>query len=243
MSKEWFQNWFNSPFYHILYKQRDKEEAELFIDNLCTYLEPDKNATMLDIACGKGRHSIYLNTKGYDVTGIDLAYNSIRFAKQFENEKLHFFVHDMRRLFYINYFDFAFNLFTSFGYFETEKEHVNALKAFSKALKSDGKLILDYMNSQKIINNLVEEESKTIENINFHITRSVKNEKIVKTINFTHDDKNYAFKEEVSDFKLADFERLFSLAGLKIEKLFGDYNLNDFNPDNSDRLIFVCNKI
>jgi len=243
MSKEWFQNWFNSPFYHILYKQRDKEEAELFIDNLCTYLKPEKNAKMLDIACGKGRHSIYLNKKGYDVTGIDLAYNSIKFAKQFENEKLHFFVHDMRRLFYINYFDFAFNLFTSFGYFETEKEHINALKSFSKGLKKDGRLILDYMNSQKIINNLIEKENKTVEDINFHITRNVKDGKIVKTISFAHKDRNYTFKEEVSDFKLADFEKLFSLAGLKIEKLFGDYHLSDFDPGNSDRLIFVCNKI
>src|SRR6476620_1008681 len=109
MPKKWFQNWFNSPYYHILYKQRDDEEAELFIDNLCSFLKPAREARMLDIACGRGRHAIYLNKKGYDVTGIDLSISSIKFAQQHENPKLHFAVHDMRHLFYINYFDFAFN--------------------------------------------------------------------------------------------------------------------------------------
>ena len=102
------------------------------MDNLCAYLQPQPEARILDIACGRGRHSIYLNKKGYDVIGIDLSESNIRHAKDFENEHLHFFVHDMRHLFYINYFDIAFNLFTSFGYFETRKEHVKALKMFLK---------------------------------------------------------------------------------------------------------------
>ncbi len=242
MSKEWFQNWFNSPYYHILYKKRDNEEAELFIDNLCSFLQPATDAKMLDIACGKGRHAIYLNKKGFDVTGIDLSYNSIKHAKQFENDKLHFHVHDMRKLFYINYFDFTLNLFTSFGYFETEKEHINTLKAFRKSLKDDGKLVLDYMNSQKIINALVEKEVKEIEGISFHISRSVKNGKIIKTIDFTHNNNAYSFKEEVRDFNFVAFESLFKAAGLEITHTFGDYDLNDFDANSSDRLIFVCKK-
>lgn len=243
MSKEWFQSWFNSPYYHILYKQRDKEEAELFIDNLCASLNPSTDAKMLDIACGKGRHSIYLNKKGFDVTGIDLSFNSIKYAKQFENEKLHFFVHDMRKLLFINYFDFALNLFTSFGYFNTEKEHISALSAFAKSLKKDGKLVLDYMNSQKIINNLVEREVKHVDGIDFHITRSVINGKIVKTIDFEAENNSFAFKEEVRDFKLEDFKKLFAQSGLEIDLIFGDYHLNDFDVNKSDRLIFVCKKI
>lgn len=242
MPKKWFQNWFNSPYYHILYKQRDDEEAEFFIDNLCNFLKPSEDSLMLDIACGKGRHAIYLNKKGYDVTGIDLSVASIKYAQQFENKKLNFFVHDMRRLFYINYFDFVFNLFTSFGYFETDNEHVNALKAFRKALKKDGKLVFDYMNSQKIINKLVPSEVKSVDGIDFHINRFVENGKIVKTIDFKHKNKKYAFKEEVRDFKLHDFERLFNAAGLEICNIFGDYNLNDFDINQSDRLIFVCKK-
>jgi SAM-dependent methyltransferase len=242
MPKKWFQNWFNSPYYHILYHQRNDEEAEFFIDNLCAFLKPDLNSRLLDIACGRGRHSVYLNKKGYDVTGIDLSFASINYAKQFENEKLHFYVHDMRYLFYINYFDIAFNLFTSFGYFETEKDHVNSLKTFRKSLKKDGLLVLDYFNSQKIIKNLNQHEVKQVEGIDFHINKKVVDSKIVKSIVFEHKNKEYAFKEEVKAFTFNDFERMFVSSGFKILHYFGSHSLERFDELKSDRLIFICKK-
>ncbi len=242
MPKKWFQNWFNSPYYHILYKKRDEEEAELFIDNLCSYLKPGLKARILDIACGRGRHAIYLNKKGYDVTGIDLSITSIKHAQAFENSQLHFFVHDMRYLFYINYFDFAVNLFTSFGYFETDKEHINALKTFRKSLKKNGFLVIDYMNSLKISNHLVSKEIKEVEGIEFHINRIIEDDKIIKTIDFEHRNKIFAYKEEVRNFTLNDFIRLFEASGLEITAKFGDYHLNEFDENKSDRLIFICKK-
>jgi len=242
MPRKWFQNWFNSPYYHILYHQRDDEEAEFFIDNLCSFLKPANNARLLDIACGRGRHSVYLNKKGYDVTGIDLSYANIKFTRQYENDKLHFFVHDMRSLFYINYFDIAFNLFTSFGYFETEKEHINALITFRKSLSKDGTLVLDYFNSKKILLNLTQQEVKHVDGIDFCISKKVVNDKIVKTISFEHKDKDYTFKEEVKAFSQQDFERIFKLSGFSILNCFGGYTLNEFDKTKSDRLIFICKK-
>lgn len=242
MSRKWFHNWFNSPYYHILYNHRDNNEAEYFIDNLCAYLKPEQNSRLLDIACGRGRHSNYLNKKGYDVTGIDLSYASIKFAQQFENEKLHFYVHDMRNLFYINYFDIAFNLFTSFGYFNSEKEHVNSLKSFNKALKKDGVLVLDYFNCEKIVRHLTPQEVKQVDGIDFYISKKIVDGKIIKSISFEHKNKDFAFKEEVKSFSFSDFERLFKKSGLKIDSYFGDYSLQPFDECKSDRLIFICSK-
>lgn len=242
MPIKWYQNWFNSPYYHILYHQRNDEEAEFFIDNLCSLLKPSKNSTILDIACGRGRHSIYLNKKGYDITGIDLSYSNVKFAKQFENEKLHFFEHDMRHLLNINYFDIALNLFTSFGYFETERDHINSLKSFRKALKPDGVLMLDYFNTNKILKNLTRQEVKHVDGIDFNISKKVVNDKIVKSIAFEHKGKDFHFKEEVKAFTLNDFQRLFELSGFEIKDYYGDYSLNSFNELKSDRLIFICKK-
>ena len=73
MQQSWFKDWFNSPYYHQLYFKRDDKEAEAFIDKLINYLKPPAGSTMLDVACGKGRHSIQLANKGFDVTGIDLS--------------------------------------------------------------------------------------------------------------------------------------------------------------------------
>lgn len=242
MSKKWYQNWFNSPYYHILYHQRNDNEAEFFIDNLLAYLKPSADSKLLDIACGRGRHSVYLNKKGFDVTGIDLSYANIKYALRFENEKLHFFVHDMRYLFYINYFDLGFNLFTSFGYFNTEKDHINALKAFSKSLKKNGMLVLDYFNSEKILRNLVGTEVKHIDGIDFYISKKIVDGKIIKMINFEHKKRKFSYQEEVKAFSLADFERMFEHSGFKIFHYFGDYALNEFDAEKSDRLIFICKK-
>ncbi|WP_316794001.1 class I SAM-dependent methyltransferase [Pedobacter frigoris] len=242
MQRKWFQYWFNSPFYHILYSQRNDAEAEFLIDNLSAYLKPAAASRILDIACGRGRHAIYLNKKGYDVTGIDLSEQSIKYAQQFEQKNLHFFVHDMRKLSFINYFDIALNLFTSFGYFETEKDHVNALKAFRKGLKENGTLVIDYFNTEKIVKNLTHQETKTLEGIEFHLHKFVSEGKIIKHINFEHRGKTYAFEERVQAFKLSDFERMFEKSGLAITATFGSYALDPYDEIKSDRLILVCKK-
>ena len=242
MPKKWFQNWFNSPYYHILYNQRNDVEAEFFMDNLCNYLKPSIDSNVLDIACGRGRHSVYLNKKGYAVTGIDLSVANIKFGQQFENEKLQFYVHDMRNPFYINYFDIAFNLFTSFGYFETEKDHVNALKTFRKSLKKNGILVLDYFNTHKIMNHLTSQEVKHIEGIDFYISKKITEGKIIKSISFEHKNKDYSFQEMVNAFTESDFLRMFEKSGFEVLNHFGDYSLNQFNKTTSDRLIFICKK-
>ena len=100
-NRPWFKDWFNSPYYHQLYFKRDEAEAKKFINKLIEHLQPAKESFMLDIACGRGRHSRILAAMGFDVTGIDFAAESIKEAKKFETENLHFFVHDMRLPFWI----------------------------------------------------------------------------------------------------------------------------------------------
>ena len=242
MPDKWYQSWFNSPYYHILYSQHNDSEAEFFIDNLCSKLQCNVNATILDIACGRGRHSIYLNKKGFDVTGIDLSQENIKYAKSYENETLHFYEHDMRHLLYINYFDVALNLFTSFGYFDSEKDHINALVSFRKALKPNGILVFDYFNSKKTLNDLTDKETKTVAGIDFHIQKKVENIKIIKTIDFEDKGRAYHYTEEVVAFSFSDFEKLFKISGFEIMNIFGDYALTEYNESTSSRLIFICRK-
>ena len=77
---QWFTSWFDTPYYHTLYKDRNHSEAQVFMDNLTNYLNVPEHGEILDLACGKGRHSIYLNSLGYNVTGVDLSENSIEYA-------------------------------------------------------------------------------------------------------------------------------------------------------------------
>lgn len=235
---QWFASWFDTPFYHILYKDRDHSEAQQFMDNLTGYLNLPEQGKILDLACGKGRHSVYLNKLGYDVTGVDLSENSIAYAKQFENDTLHFDVHDMCQP-YNKQFDAVFNLFTSFGYFENEEDNLKTIKAIKEDLNSFGFGVIDFMNSEYVINNLVAEDSKTVEGITFKQKRYVEDGYIIKDISFTANDENYNFQERVKAFTLQDFEALFEKAGVYLLDVFGDYKLNKFHKNTSQRLVMI----
>jgi SAM-dependent methyltransferase len=240
--REWFAGWFDSKYYHILYKDRDYLEAQHFLDNLVSRLQLAPGLRVLDMACGKGRHSVYLAQKGFRVTGVDLSEKSIAYAKQFENDRLSFYVQDMRKPFHINYFDVVLNLFTSFGYFEKEGDNLKAIRSMAKAVKPGGSVVIDFMNSAYVIKNLVKQEEKTVEGITFAIRRWVDSGFIVKEIAFDADGHEYIFHERVRALTLADFAEYFNSAGLKIIHLYGDYQLNSFDEQRSGRLIMAAEK-
>lgn len=241
-TREWFGDWFNSPYYHILYKHRDYAEARLFINNLDQLLHFNPDQKFLDLACGKGRHAIFLNEKGLDAVGVDLSPQNIHEAKQHENEKLHFYVHDMREVFRIEEFDYVLNLFTSFGYFETEAENERAISATATALKKDGCFIIDFLNPTLVINNMVLCEKKTIDGIDFSISRKYSEGYIYKDIEFKVEGKDYYFQERVQAIFKDKFLQYFKNAGLSLKQTFGDYNLNPFNEKDSPRMIFLLQK-
>jgi SAM-dependent methyltransferase len=237
-SENWFSTWFDSPYYHILYKNRNEEEAQVFMDNVTHYLNMPENGTILDLACGKGRHSIYLNKLGYQVTGVDLSENSIAVANESSNESLRFKTHDMREPMNETY-DAVFNLFTSFGYFDTYEDNIKTLKAIKDSINEYGFGVIDFFNADFIIENLVAEETKEIDGITFNIKRFVENKKIIKEIRFEDKGETYNFTEKVSAFTLSDFESMMEEAGIFLLEIFGDYKLRKFYKTQSERLIMI----
>jgi len=236
----WFAEWFDSKYYHILYQHRDYAEARLFMDNLVAHLNVPPRATIWDLACGKGRHSIYLAEKGFDVTGTDLSEQSITAAQASEHEHLSFFQHDMRTGFRINYFDYVFNLFTSFGYFDTEKDDLDVLRNVSKGLTTNGVFVMDFLNAQYVADHLVAKEEKVLSDITFYIQRHITDGYIIKTIAFEAEGKQHQHQEKVRAFTPDELISLFKKAGLSVKNTFGDYELNPFDAKHSPRLILSC---
>lgn len=237
-TKNWFASWFDTPYYHILYKERNYREAQVFMDNLTHYLNLPEKAKVLDLCCGKGRHAIYLNQLGFDVIGADLSENSIAEAKRNQNENLHFQVHDMRETFE-DKFDAIFNLFTSFGYFENDDDNLTTLKAMKESLTEHGFAVIDFMNVNQVINNLVPEEIKKVDGIEFHIKRYLSDGHIYKEIDFEDQGEKFHFTEKVKALTLKDFEEMMEEAGIYLLDIFGDYKLKKFHKTESERLIMI----
>ncbi|WP_456377202.1 class I SAM-dependent methyltransferase [Lutibacter sp.] len=236
--KEWFALWFNTNYYHILYSHRNDTEAQEFMKNIVDFLKLKKDDLLLDLGCGKGRHSIYLNSLGFNVVGADLSKNSIQQAKKFENERLKFIEHDMRNPFDRKY-NAILNLFTSFGFFEEDSEDIKILQNIKNGLKTNGIAIIDFMNVKKVIANLVEEEIQIIAGISFKINRYIKDGFIVKEINFDADGKHHTYFEKVKILNLTKIKSYLNSVDFKIKHIFGSYQLEIFNEITSDRLILV----
>jgi len=247
---QWYASWFDTPYYHILYRDRDYQEAGAFMRRLTKRLQLSKTSHIMDLACGRGRHSMYLNRLGYKVTGVDLSPSSIDFAKaqlknnttsisNVENEdsllpldssRINFEVHNMT-VPHDQQFDAVFNLFTSFGYFDDVADNVNTIKAIHANLKPGGYGVIDFMNAPYVVKNLIAFNEKTEDSITFK-----------QSIKFTDQERDYHFTERVSALELTDFISYFEKAQLELVDVYGDYHLNDYDVSTSERLIMIVRK-
>jgi SAM-dependent methyltransferase len=241
-TKEWFEDWFNSPYYHTLYGNRDENEASMFIEALLTQLNPSPDSTFLDLACGKGRHAIKINSMGFTTWGVDLSEESILYAKQFESGKLKFKVGDMREVNFDLRFDFVFNLFTSFGYFNDRGENHRMLNAISRQLKPNGQLVIDFLNYHKIKDKFPSTEIVTRGGIDFHIEKHIHDGRIIKDIRFNDKGQNYHFSEKLQAIDSEEMLQMLEKAGFAVKTIWGDYRLLPYRKEESDRLILWVEK-
>lgn len=241
----WYKDWFNSPYYHKLYFDRDEEEAAAFIGALIRHLRPAPDSHMLDVACGKGRHSKTLAALGFYVTGIDISPDSIAQAKAYENDRLDFYVHDMRLPFWGNYYHYAFNFFTSFGYFRTRREHDDAIRTIARSLRPDGYFVIDYLNVHYAEAHLVPEETRRMEDTLYTIHRWDNETHFFKkiTVNDPELKEPLVYTEKVMKFSLGDFTDMLAYQGLQVQEVFGDYRLQPYDVRLTPRLIIIARKM
>ena len=240
---DWFSTWFDSPYYHILYANRDDREAEQFIRALQSYLSIPSGAFVLDAACGKGRHAKTLQQLGLDVEGFDLSPSNIAEANKLANDQLNFFVHDIRvSLPKSGQYDVVFNFFTSFGYFDDPSDNARAFQTFAAGLKSAGTLIVDFFNPTYVLANLVAQEIIQHGGIDFHIKRWEESGFLYKSISFEDQGRTYDFLEKVELISKDDFLHYADQAGLQFLNLAGDYSLAKFDAQTSPRMIFFWGK-
>jgi 2-polyprenyl-3-methyl-5-hydroxy-6-metoxy-1,4-benzoquinol methylase len=242
--QEWFATWFDSEYYHLLYNNRSEEEAQEFIQKLAAQLQLPAHAAVLDLACGKGRHSRTLQQLGYDTTGVDLSPQSIAYAQQYQADTLHFAVHDMRNVLAVNYFDAVLNLFTSFGYMQTQHQNQQVATAMYAAAKPGALLVIDFLNAHKLLQQFATPVNYTEQrgDVCFNITKFVKDGRIFKQIQITENNAELGtFQEQVQLLQLADFVQLFN-GKAKLLAHYGSYNLSPYSAMESDRLIMIFQK-
>ena len=243
----WFESWFDSPYYQLLYQHRDNREAQYFIDHLYAKFEIQPSHKILDLACGAGRHAIYMASKGNTVTGLDLASNSIAEAKAKvlelpEKLNIEFQVADMRDFDLKTSFDFVFNLFTSFGYFENKNENLDVLASIKKHQAKGGILVIDYLNSKQVRAKGEESYTKVNDAVQFEIHKYFEGDFVKKEIKVIDQNGVFHFREQVQLFESNELESMLSAQDYQMSEHFGDYDLRPYSQT-SPRSIWVGTRL
>ncbi len=241
-TKAWFESWFDTPYYHILYAHRNDSEAHAFIDRLVDHLQPPAGIQLLDVACGKGRHSNYFAEKGFRVDGIDLSPENIRYAREHAAAGTQFFIRDMRSINEENRYEWVVNLFTSFGYFDTPAENKKVLQEIYRALKPGGTFIFDYLNPHFVRHNLQQTSYTEKGNVQIRTRKSEQNGHVVKEICVRDGDKDLRFEEKVKLLEPALLRSWLEETGFTIAETWGDYTLSPLLEEESPRSVFYARK-
>ncbi len=245
MKKDWFRDWFSNKYYLELYKHRDEKDAIDLINLIQRNINLIKGYNVLDICCGSGRHSIELAKRGYDVTGFDLSKFLIGEAVKNKNLspeknlKLKFFIKDMRNFNFNHSFDLAINIFSSFGYFENDKENFSVFKNVSSSLKNGGFFVFDFLNESFLRKNLIRENFVVLKNKKVILKRRIENNLIFKDIKIGEK----VFSERIKLYSIDIIKKELQKNNLNVQKIFGDYYGNKFKKYESKRFIIITKKV
>ena len=245
----WFESWFDNPHYHQLYGHRSDAEAEAFVSAMHAHWGWDQ-LTLLDLACGKGRHARAAAAKGHTVVGLDLSPNSIAAARleHADVSGLTFLEGDMRDFGLTQQFDGILNLFTSFGYFSTEEEHLAVLKAIHRHIKPGGFLVLDFLDVAFAQRHLVPSESLERSGVTYEITRNLEpgdangHPTFVKRIRHQGPNGPVEHTERVAALGNAPLSSMLERAGFQILERYGSYDLSPWEAGETPRLIIRASK-
>jgi SAM-dependent methyltransferase len=233
----WYKEWFGHEYLE-LYAHRDAEEAERHVDFVMRHFTGPPPQRVLDLACGAGRHSAVLASRGVAVIGVDLSVTLLAHAPQNRARV----AGDMRSLpFKSCSFDWILNFFTSFGYFERERENFQVLEEIARLLRPGGRFMIDFLNRDRVLRDLQEQEIRDVEGREVRIERwyEPSTRRIKKRISLVRPGRRTStYLESVRAYDSDEVTIGARWAGLEVDSLYGNFDGEPYHRD-SERLILV----
>lgn len=242
----WFETWFEAPEYLELYKHRNNSDAAKLVKVIQNSLAGKNIQSVLDMACGAGRHSILFAKDGYTVTGVDLSENLLKSAAQNAaeaNVQLTLYKSDLRALNLNRKFDLVLNVFTSFGYFEADEENFGLFKTAANHLREGGFFAFDYFNPVYLRENLVPMSINEFGPFKVEQQRKIDGNRVQKNIIITRNNHTEEYMESVSLYDIEILRTQILKNGFVIDRIYGDYSGSEFSETDSKRIVIIAQKV
>lgn len=231
---------------NILYTE--SQQSKMQVDFILEKLGLRPNARILDLCCGMGRHLLELTRRGYNVLGVDASnymLDECRKAAELENLQVGLLQSDMREIDCDCDFDAVINMFTSFGYLESDEEDLKVLKMIAKALRPGGKFLLDVTNREYIMRNYKMKEWNESSSGTLLLTERkfdlVTGRNIERQIIIKPDGTRSEQKQNVRLYTYTEIKKMLESVGLRVNSAFGDFDSSDYSMT-SQRMIIISQK-
>jgi D-alanine-D-alanine ligase len=245
----WYKTLFGEDYLRMYEPVLTPERTQREVDGIVNLLALPQGSSILDLCCGHGRHAIALAERGYQVTGQDL---SEVFLHEAEKEAVAKDVHvdwvhsDMRHIPFENTFDAVINIFTAFGYLETQDDDQQVLKQASKALRTNGLFLLETLHREKFIRHFephmidhLPDGLIVLEERDFDLLTSRAN---VKLTMIYEDGERKEYGHAARIYTLTELAQMLNRAGLQVKGYYGAWDKSRLTID-SLRLIVLAQKV
>jgi len=245
----WYVDFFRSDYLNVYGHMFTEERAEKESAFVASVLDLKPGSSVLDLCCGQGRHSVNLAKRGFKVTGLDLNPDYVELAQQAAKASkvaIETVAADMRNIPFENKFDAIVNMYSSFGYLESEAEDLKVLESAAKALKRGGSLLLDMLNREWAIDNYIQNDWHTGEDGTLYVERrDLELATSRMHVHFIVVDPNGGRRESVGHnirlYTLTEMTRLLDRVGLRLSKVFGGFDSEPY-AISTRRMIIIAGK-
>ncbi|NIM06646.1 MAG: methyltransferase domain-containing protein [Armatimonadetes bacterium] len=247
----WYEEFFDEDYmrFYLRGGAVHAEKAPAECDFIVKALELSEGAKVLDLCCGQGRHAVELAKRGFEITGADLSeylLGLVRKAAEEAGVSVCFKHCDMRELPWETEFDAVINMFTSFGYFESDEENEKVLRAVHKVLRPGGRLLLDLPNRDVFVNMIPDGRRTWSEHEGCLVLdeHTWNHDEGRLYLNRTIIDPDGSRRQKYHDLRVyshSEIADMLSRVGFEAERTFADLDMSDFTSE-SKRMLVVARK-
>lgn len=245
----WYVDFFRRDYLNVYGHMFTAERAEKESAFVASVLELKAGAQVLDLCCGQGRHSVELAKRQLLVTGLDLNPEYLELAQQAAaagKVKIETIAADMREIPFEGKFDAIVNMYSSFGYLESEADDVRVLESAAKALKTGGRLLLDMLNREWAIDNYIQNDWHTGADGTLYVERRDLDLATSRMhVHFIVVDAKGGRRESIGHiirlYTLTEMTRLLERVGMRTTAVFGGFEGEEYGIG-TRRMIVVAQK-